>query len=317
VLDVPIDKSGFIYIYTANETDDPAVNAYFDDLKITHKQMVLQADDFYPFGLSMESLSYQRFGGKGNDFLYNSFELQSDLDLGLYDYLTRFYDPVLGRFINIDPAADLMRRHSPYNYAFDNPLRFIDPDGMMPTQSTDCPDGCDEEDSQQQEQQQNEASKAERIFNELTVGGDVNIFAGFSQALQAIFGENEIDVQEAAPEEKAESGIEDGVIVEKEGQQADGAPKGKGQKREDAEPDIPSAGKFGQANEFMKAFNKLFVNLIGNEHQPTEDSVIVQLPGEEKPGVRARISNSHGFGRRREKDITKKDSTAHEIIINK
>jgi RHS repeat-associated protein len=52
-------------------------------------------------------------------------------DLEWYDYGARWYDPAVGRMMQVDPLASSFDSWSTYNYGMDNPVRYVDPTGMF------------------------------------------------------------------------------------------------------------------------------------------------------------------------------------------
>jgi len=95
---------------------------------------LLQQTSYYPFGMILNQQSYYSQNATQNKYLYNSKELQDDQlagnTLDWYDYGARFYDATLGRWHVVDPLAEKYYSISPYAYVANNPMIFIDPDGM-------------------------------------------------------------------------------------------------------------------------------------------------------------------------------------------
>ena len=94
---------------------------------------IVEENNYYPFGMKHKGYN-NVVNGTDHPYGFGGMEEQNEFNegLGWIDITARNYDPALGRWMNLDPLAETMRRHSPYNYAFDNPIFFMDPDGMSP-----------------------------------------------------------------------------------------------------------------------------------------------------------------------------------------
>ncbi len=90
---------------------------------------VLGYDDYYPFGKVMPGRSNNT--ANPND-LYKFTGHERDDEAGLtIDFMNaRTYDPITGRFMQVDPLSDQFAGWAPYHYVHNNPLRLIDPTGM-------------------------------------------------------------------------------------------------------------------------------------------------------------------------------------------
>lgn len=91
---------------------------------------ILSETHYYPFGKTFDGAWYNDATASKYKYLYNGKEISEEFRLNFYDYGARWLDPGMGSWWQVDPLSEISRRWSPYVYAANNPIRFIDPDGM-------------------------------------------------------------------------------------------------------------------------------------------------------------------------------------------
>ena len=84
----------------------------------------------YPFGLKHKGYN-NVINGTEHPYGYNGKEEQEELGINWHDYGARNYDASLGRWFSVDPLANSEKQisASPFAYANNNPILYIDPDG--------------------------------------------------------------------------------------------------------------------------------------------------------------------------------------------
>jgi RHS repeat-associated protein len=126
-LQVSVDKPGYLFIYTSNESNstDPV---YFDDLKVTlHPGKVDAAYDYYPFGLPTEE-SWERVTAPVTDRWYQGMYASMEKETNLYRFKSRMFDAAIGRWLSTDPANQY---NSPYAGMGNKPIAGVDPEGTI------------------------------------------------------------------------------------------------------------------------------------------------------------------------------------------
>jgi RHS repeat-associated protein len=132
---MPITKSGFLYVYTSNESQQ---DVFFDNIVVTQATgKVLEETHYYPFGLTMAGLSSTALKSANypeNRIKYNGKELQhkefgDGSGLEWYDFGARMYDQQVGRWMVLDAQSEKYSSLSPFNYSGNNPVLNIDVTG--------------------------------------------------------------------------------------------------------------------------------------------------------------------------------------------
>src|SRR5438270_13538114 len=98
---------------------------------------VVTASDYYPFGMDMPGRHYPgkvlapltqgayRYGFNGKERDWEDYG-----DGNQYDYGARIYNPMIARFLSVDPISKHFPWNSPYSFAENDVIRSVDLDGL-------------------------------------------------------------------------------------------------------------------------------------------------------------------------------------------
>ena len=112
-------------------------NYYVTDL-LGSTRMIVDSNDsirevinYYPFGSEMRmELPAQLTSDPSHPFRFTGKELDKQNGLNMYDFGARLYDVAgVPMWTSVDPLAEKYYNVSPYAYCFNDPVKYIDPDG--------------------------------------------------------------------------------------------------------------------------------------------------------------------------------------------
>lgn len=91
---------------------------------------VVSAQDYYPFGMLQPG---RTFNASGYRYGFNGKENDNEVkgEGNSIDFGARIYDPRTGRWLSTDPLQQKFPYLSPYQFAANNPVFLIDPDGKV------------------------------------------------------------------------------------------------------------------------------------------------------------------------------------------
>jgi len=96
---------------------------------------IREAHDYSPFGVLLNERTSTVLGSEKFRYGFNGMQKDDEIknvEGSSYDFGARTYDSRLGRFLSIDPRAKDFAFMSPYCYAANSPIRFIDENGEGP-----------------------------------------------------------------------------------------------------------------------------------------------------------------------------------------